>query len=98
MQQQETEELHHLAIGLLVNTLYHIDGMYETILYHVRRLIELSPNEIELEELLIFAHGLPVDQKLVSEEEVTRIAKKVLLQKPNSVGAQYVLKHAKTHN
>lgn len=96
--QAETEELHLLAMSLIVNTLHHIDGMYETALYHIRRTIELSPDDIELEELLIFAHGWPVDQKLVSEEEVTRIAKKVLLQKPNSVGAQNVLKYAKMNN
>ena len=61
---KETAELHYIAAQLLMHPLCHFEGAYAAALYHVRKAIELDPDDIELKEVLVFLHGVP--DKVVS--------------------------------
>lgn len=76
--QNETVERHLLAMELLVHCFPHIQGAYASALYHVRKAIELRPDDIDLEELLLFMHELPLIDKLIKDNEAKEIAEKVL--------------------
>ena len=88
--EKETVELHMLALDLLVAAFASlIGGSYESAVYHARRAMQLSPDDIELGEALLFLNKIP--EKPVSDEEAMVIAKKIFTKKPSSLLAQEVL-------
>lgn len=90
---QESKDYHHLASIILIHAFPHLVGGYKTALYHIRRAIEMDPNDIDLEEMLIFFHNIP--EKLVSREEAIKVATKVLEKKPESNPAKRILSEYK---
>lgn len=89
IKENETLEYHALARMLLNIAFCHIQGAYQTALYHTYRSIELSPNDIDLQESLLFFNNIP--EKVITDEEAQVIAQDVLLKKPTSKHAQRVL-------
>lgn len=89
MLEKETAEYHCLASEILIHAFPHLVGAYKTALFHIRRSIELCPEDIELEETLLFFNSIP--EKLISDEEAKKIAQVVLLKKPTSEPAQRIL-------
>lgn len=67
----ESVKYHCMASELLNIAFSHIPGGYQTSLYHIRRAIELSPQDKKLKETLLFFNDIP--EKLVSDEEASRI-------------------------
>lgn len=91
LQKHESAELHLSAMSLLVIAFPFVNGGYQSGLYHVRRAIQLNPNDIDLEEMLIFMHEMPLIEKLVSDKEIREVACRVLAKKPSSTPAQGIL-------
>ncbi len=89
MLKKETKEYHSLASDILIHAFPHLIGGYKTALYHLRQAIKIDPNDIDLEEMLIFFHNIP--EKLVSLEEAVKTATKVLEKKPDSNPAKRIL-------
>jgi len=81
---------HSLAAGIMSSALCYIEGAYETAFYHARKASELSPNDVELKEFLLFFHVIP--EKLLSKEEAIKIATEILETKKNSKAAKGILK------
>jgi hypothetical protein len=79
MLEDETVNYHCLASEIMTLAFPHLNGGYETALFHIRRAMELDPSDIELDETLLFFHSLP--NKLVSDEEAQRVAVKLLARK-----------------
>jgi hypothetical protein len=86
----ETLEYHRWAITLLEIAFCHFEGAYQTSFYHTKRALELSPDDIDLQETLLFFNDIP--DKVVDDEEAKKIAQNVLLKKPTSEPAQRILK------
>ncbi len=86
----ETVEFHCLASELLNIAFPHWIGSCQTSLYHIKRAIELKPNDITLKEALLFFNVIP--EKLISDEEAKRIANNILKENPNSKVAKIHLK------
>lgn len=80
--EKETVRYHCLASEVLNNAFPHLVGGYESSMYHIRRSIELSPDDIELKENLLFFNEIP--QKLLSDEEAKKISEEILQKKTNS--------------
>jgi len=89
MLKKETKEYHSLASDILIHAFPHLIGGYKTALYHLRQAIKIDPNDIDLEEMLIFFHNVP--EKLVSLEEAIKTASRVLEKKPDSNPAKRIL-------
>ena len=54
IREHEILEYHAIARIILEIGFCHIEGAYETALYHTYRSIELSPDDIDLQESLLF--------------------------------------------
>lgn len=87
----ENSILHHLASELLSLALCHLPGAYSGGLFHARRAIELSPQDVHLKEYLLFFHVIP--ERLISEEEAIEIARDIVYIIPDSIAAQNILKN-----
>lgn len=79
---KETVLYHCLASEILNNAFPHLIGGYESSLYHIRRALELSPDNIELKENLLFFHEIP--GQLISDEEAKKLSQEILRVKPDS--------------
>lgn len=92
--EEETYEKHILAINLLFHPLCHINGAYQSSVYHVRRCIELSEQDdlCSLENLL-FLNEVP--EKVVSDQEAQKVARAILNIKPHHKLAKQVIQHLK---
>jgi len=86
----ETVEFHCLASELLNIAFPHWIGSCQTSLYHIKRAIELKPDDITLKEALLFFNVIP--EKLISDEEAKKIANNILKKKPNSKVAKNQIK------
>ncbi|AUM97452.1 hypothetical protein RSJ11_07650 [Clostridium sporogenes] len=71
MMEDENVEYHCMASSLLNTAFPHFAGGYETSLHHIRRAIELDPNNKELKRTLLFFNDIP--EKLVSDKEASII-------------------------
>jgi hypothetical protein len=89
IKEHETLKYHALARVLLNIAFCHIEGAYQTALSHAYRSLELTPDDIDLQELLLFFNNIP--EKVITDEEAQVIARDVLLKKPTSEHAQRVL-------
>ncbi len=79
---KETIQYHYLASEILNNAFPHLVGGYASSMYHIRRALELSPDNVELKENLLFFNVIP--QKLLSDDEARRLSKEILQKKPGS--------------
>jgi hypothetical protein len=86
---KESIELHELAADLLVHPLCIIEGGYAAALYHTRRIIILSPENIDFKEAIIFFHNVP--DKLVTKKEAIQVAHQILEKEPNNKCAKELL-------
>jgi hypothetical protein len=89
IKEHETLEYHRWAITLFKIAFCHFEGAYQTAFYHTQRALELSPDDIDLRETLLFFNDIP--EKVVDDEETKKIAQDVLLKKPTSIPAQLIL-------
>lgn len=90
---KEKAELHYLAAELLSMPLCHINGAYESALFHARKAIELDPDDISYKEYILFFHRLP--NTIISDEEVITFATEVLSEIPDSKVALDILNDMK---
>lgn len=89
IQENETIERHLFASYLLNIAFCHIKGAYESSFYHIRRALELRPNDIELKESLLFFNDIP--ERVLSDEKAIKIAQEILNVKPTCDLAQEIL-------
>jgi hypothetical protein len=80
--EKETVQYHCLASEILNNAFPHLVGGYESSMYHIKRSLELCPDNVELKENLLFFNDIP--QKLLSDEEAKKVSKEILQKKPDS--------------
>jgi hypothetical protein len=85
IEKHETDALHSIASALLNNPLCFIDGAYAKGLSHVRRAIELAPQDVSLKELILFYSLVP--DELVTREEASEYARQILLVDPENKAA-----------
>lgn len=85
----ESSALHYMASELLSNPLCFLAGAYNAALYHARRAVELSPEDISYKEYILLFYNIP--EKLISKEEAICIATEILSVNPNSTVAKDVL-------
>ncbi|WP_044896516.1 hypothetical protein [Bacillus alveayuensis] len=75
--ENETSKIHDLAFSLLVNPLSHLEGAYNSALYHALRSVELTNRkDVGSLENLLFLNTIP--DKLISDEEAIKICKEIL--------------------
>ncbi|MGE0009975.1 MAG: tetratricopeptide repeat protein [Candidatus Babeliales bacterium] len=92
----ETAELHINAASFLTFFLFHIQGAYNSALYHLRQAIKLDPDNIEYQELLLHFNEIP--DRLVSQDEAIAVAKNILKDKSDSSVALRILSDYKINN
>lgn len=85
IRENETVQLHLLASKLLNIAFCHLEGAYQSSLYHTLRAIELCPDDIALKEALLFFNIIP--EKIISNEKAKKIAQEILQIKPDSAPA-----------
>ncbi len=90
--EHETLEYHSLASEILIHCFPQFGG-YAAALHHVRKGIQLNPDDVEMIEMLLFFHDIP--EKLVNDEEAKIIATKVIKKKPASIPAREIIKGLK---
>jgi hypothetical protein len=78
----ETIQYHCLASEILNSAFPNLVGGYASSMYHIRRALELSPENVELKENLLFFNEIP--QKLLSDDEARELSKEILRTKPDS--------------
>lgn len=93
--ENESILLHSLATELLIQPLCHMEGAYFSALYHVRRSLELtSYQSIEDLEMLLFLSEVP--DQVVSVEEATDAANKIIAIEPsNQIAKEFMKKFKK---
>jgi len=82
---KETATLHDIAASLLMLPLCHIQGAYRSALYHTRKAVSLSPEDLRLKEGLLLLNVIP--DKLVSDEEAREVALEILKKQPTNKAA-----------
>lgn len=93
LQENNTAKMHSLAAEILRFSLCDVNGAYQAAFYHTKKAIELSPNDINLKEYLLFFYEIP--EKLLSKEEAIKIANEVLSINKKSQPAMNVIKSTK---
>jgi hypothetical protein len=91
IQEHETIQWHLFASRLLNIAFCHLDGAYQSSLYHLLRAIELRPNDISLKEALLLFNVIP--EKIIDDSKAKKIAQEILRIKPDSAAALDVLKN-----
>lgn len=85
----ETAQRHAVAEKILSLPLDFIEGAAIAALYHIRRAIELDPDDMELKQVLLTFHESP--NRLVIKKEAIEVAKAILKNKPYSKIALRIL-------
>jgi len=80
--EEETSEFHYIASYLFSMALNHLEGAYQTSFHHAKKAVELSPNDINFKEYLLFFNVNP--DKLLGNEEAFNIANEILKNEPNN--------------
>ena len=75
---EESVDYHLLASALLDHAFPYLTGAYQTSLNHVRRTIELCPDDLDLKRALLFYHDMPLE--LVSDQEAQEVRRLVSAQ------------------
>lgn len=89
---RETSELHRIAAVIMSQPLCFVEGAYVTSYHHIKRAIELSPENAELKEFLLFLAITP--DRPVPQQEAINIAKEILKAEPvNQVAIDFLNKH-----
>lgn len=91
LMQEESVELHNLALSLFTCSLTHIEGAYHCALFHAERLVALT-NEQDPDTLehLLFLNTVP--DKLVSNEKALETCHKILALDPMNKYAKETLR------
>lgn len=85
----ESAAVHYIASELLSMPLCHVEGAYNSALFHGRRAIELDPHNISYKEYILLFYNLP--EQLISEYEAKKFAQEVIEKMPNSKVALDIL-------
>ena len=59
LQRNESSNLHYISSVLMSAPLCHIEGAYEVGLFHAKKAIELSPNDLSLYKYILFFENNP---------------------------------------
>lgn len=86
---KERAELHFIASEILSMPLCHINGAYNSSLFHARKAIELDPYNIEYKEYILLFYNIP--EKLISKGEAEQFAREVINKTPDSRVAYDIL-------
>ncbi len=86
---KETADLHYLSSEILCMPLSHIIGAYNSALFHARRAVDISPQDVSLKEYLLFFNSIP--DKLVNDDEARELAIEILEKNPASEVAKKIL-------
>jgi tetratricopeptide (TPR) repeat protein len=89
IREHEALEWHLFASHLLNIAFCQLEGAYERSLYHIRRAIELRPDDITLKESLLFFNDIP--EKVLSDKKAINIAREILHINPASGLAARIL-------
>lgn len=77
MVKEESKDLHDLAFSLLVNPLCHIEGAYNSALYHAKRSVALTEGKnVGSLENLLFLNSIP--DKLINNQDAIDICNQIL--------------------
>ncbi len=82
IKENETVEYHTLAFELLQHAFCHLEGGYQSSLYHWRQVVEMCPDDMEKKEHLLWFYELP--GKFLSDEEAKNIVDEALKKDPES--------------
>lgn len=82
-------ESHLLASDLLIGPFASAPGAYAAALHHVREAARLEPNDLGIQEQLLFFSTVP--DRLVEPEEALAIAERILGRDPKSEAAGRIL-------
>lgn len=82
---KELPKYHIIAAEILSVPLFSIPGAYNTALYHVKRALELDPDNIYYKESLLFFYSIP--DRLISRDEALEIAREIIKVDPTNVVA-----------
>ncbi len=74
---------------LISQALSHIEGAYNTGLYHARQAIQIEPKNITYKEYILLFNNIP--EKLINDLEAIAIAKEILKQDPTNATALQAL-------
>lgn len=87
---QENNAVYHaMAAHFLALPLCAYEGAYSLGLFHAREAVRLDPDDVTNKELLLLFNRIP--EHLLGKEEAIRIAKEILIAKPESYAAREVL-------
>lgn len=88
--QKESAPLHSLAAQIITQPMSHVQGSYQAGLMHIRRALELDPNNFDYKEFLLFFYDL--QEPLVNSLDAEQIAQELLQHDPNHVRVRETLK------
>lgn len=86
----ESSEFHVLAAQLLSQPFCYIEGAYQAAVVHLKRAIELEPQNMDLLIFLLFFYQVP--DQVLSEHEAKETAQRILNEDPSNQIAQKILK------
>lgn len=86
----ENSKLHLLASRLLALPFCHIEGAYQASVMHLKRAIELEPENIDYLIFLLFFYEVP--DQVISKDEAKEVAQRILNYDPSNQIAQKILK------
>ena len=97
MQEQEVEELHYIAYRIVTQAWRpsNMKGCYETGAFHLRRAMQLAPDNIKYAEHFLMLHTPPQQvSHLIDDEEAEAVARRTLASRAGtfSVLAKRVLR------
>ena len=90
LSKNETGDLHVLASRLLALPFCHIEGAYQSSVMHLKRAIELEPENIDYLIFLLFFYEIP--DQVISKDEAKEVAQRILNYDPSNQIAQKILK------
>jgi hypothetical protein len=85
-----TAEFHYAAAELLATALNAWQGAYPLAFYHARKAAEAAPEDISLQEFLLFFNAIP--DRLLSDADAKKIAAEILKKDPENKAAQKAMR------
>ena len=85
-------DYHHFAARIMSHPLCFIEDAYDVALYHIKRVLEIAPEDIEAMEMMMFFNT--ITDKLISDEAAIEIAGTILQKNPQNKTALEYMKGA----
>ncbi len=81
--------LYAIAMELLMSPFCFIEGAYSSAFYYAKQILKLEPNDIGNLEQMLFFYDIP--EKLLSQKEAIKIAKKIIeVEKDNELAIRFL--------